>query len=220
MKVVWLYPAAAVALVAFAAIEASSFITPSDGIITRSRSPAVAIAKTLKSKTSFDTATTLNMAPDTGRKLVTMGRIPWQKLRLSREQGREIISIIRSETHTIDLSLMLILAFFSERIGKFLFNRIFRRFAFAKNKTYDESITKKFDESLGQVAKLGLVCYILDGIEIFLEVAGMKGRKNDWSTLAAKLIYATWIIFRVRLYKRHLFEAVSTVTVCKYVLLF
>ena len=149
--------------------------------------------------------TSLNVSPDTGRKLVTMGRIPWKKLNLSKSQGREIISIIRSETHTIDLSLMIVLAFFSEKIGKFLFRRVFSRIV--KYKDYDISITKKVEENLGQIAKLGLVCYILDAFEIVLEVAGIKGKKTDFSTLAAKLIYATWIVFRARIYKRHFFEA-------------
>lgn len=101
---------------------------------------------------------------------------------------------------------MLVLAFFSERIGKFLYEKIFKRFK--KQETqYKDSITKKVEENLAQVAKLGLVCYLLDAFEIVLEVAKIKGKKTDFSTLAAKLIYATWIGFRARLYKRQFLEA-------------
>lgn len=101
---------------------------------------------------------------------------------------------------------MLILAFFSERIGEFLYERIFKRFKKQKIH-YEDSITKKVEESLGQAAKLGLVCYLADALEIVLEVAKIKGKQNDLSTLAAKLIYSTWIAFRVRSYKRQFFEA-------------
>ena len=65
----------------------------------------------------------------------------------------------------------------------------------------------KIDTNLGQAAWLGLVCYLLDAFEIVLEVAGIKGKKNDFSTIAAKLLTASWIAVRVRLYKRHFFEA-------------
>lgn len=61
--------------------------------------------------------------------------------------------------------------------------------------------------NLGQAAKLGLVCYIFDAFEIVFEVTGLKGTQTDISTLAAKLIYATWIALRARVYKRQFFEA-------------
>lgn len=86
-----------------------------------------------------------------------------------------------------------------------MYEKIFRRLV--KHKSYDDSFTKRVDENLGQAAKLGFVCYLIDVFEIVLEVAGIKGKKNDFSTLVAKLIYATWITFRVRLYKRQFFEA-------------
>lgn len=213
MKVDWMFTVAVFALSLVNRV--SGFVTPSDGLITKNgfkhlprsltKSRRIvlrpSIAHHIISKSS------LNMSPETGRKLVTMGRIPWNKLRkiATISQGKEIISIIRSETHTLDLSLMLVLAFFSEKIGRFLYEKIFRRFK--KDTEYDDSITKKIDENLGQAAKLGLVCYLLDAFEIVLEVAKIKGQKIDFSTLAAKLIYATWIAFRARLYKRRFFEA-------------
>lgn len=68
-------------------------------------------------------------------------------------------------------------------------------------------LANKIDTNLGQAAWLGLGCYLLDAFEIVLEVTGIKGKKNDFSTIAAKLLTATWIAVRVRLYKRHFFEA-------------
>lgn len=41
-----------------------------------------------------------------------------------------------------------------------------------------------------------------------MEVTGIKGRKVDISSLIAKLIYATWAFFRVRMYKRGFFISV------------
>ncbi|KAL3799966.1 hypothetical protein HJC23_007439 [Cyclotella cryptica] len=153
----------------------------------------------------FNSRTSLKMSLESGRKLATMGRIPWQKLLISKSQGRQIIAIIRSETHVLDLSVMLTLAFFSEKVGKYLYQSIFRRFR--ENVSYDESITKQVEVNLGQAAKLGLVCYTFDAFEIVLEVTGIKGKQTDISTLAAKLIYATWIALRARVYKRQFFEA-------------
>lgn len=153
----------------------------------------------------INSGSSLKMSLETGRKLVTMGRIPWQKLLISKSQGRQIISIIRSETHVLDLSVMFTLAFFSEKVGRYLYQSIFRRFR--ENVSYDESITKQVEVNLGQAAKLGLVCYIFDAFEIVLEVTGIKGTQTDFSTLAAKLIYATWIALRARVYKRQFFEA-------------
>jgi small-conductance mechanosensitive channel len=123
---------------------------------------------------------------------------------ISKAQGKQIFSIIRSETHVLDLSLMLILAFFSETIGKILYQRVFRRFR--KDVVYDDSITRQVTETVGQAANLGLVCYFFDAVEIVLEVTGIKGKK-DYSTLIAKLLYMTWFALRVRLYKRQFFEA-------------
>ena len=38
-----------------------------------------------------------------------------------------------------------------------------------------------------------------------MEVAGIKGRTTDFSSLIAKLIYATWAFFKIRIYKRSVF---------------
>lgn len=193
------------AILCFAA-EVSCFITPNESI----KFGSATISEIKRSghsifpsstKSPVNSGSSLKAAAE-GRNLVTMGRIPWKKLVLSKNQWHEIISIVRSETHTLDLSLMLFLAFFSQTVGKFLYDLFFHRFR--KNVSYDDSITKKVEENLSQAAKLGLVCYSFDALEIFLEVAGLKGKK-DWSTLAAKLMYATWIAFRLRLYKRQFF---------------
>eukprot|EP00956_Cyclotella_meneghiniana_P028635 scaffold67355_cov43-Cyclotella_meneghiniana.AAC.1 len=191
MQVRWLIPTVVVLITSFAA-DVSSFITPTDESIKSVRTGNRQRSILLPSIASSLGSTTLNVS-SSGRKLVTMGRVPWHKLRLSKKQAGEIVSIIRSETHTLDISIMLILALFSNKIGRFLFEKIFK--------------PNKIDTNLGQAAWLGLVCYLLDAFEIVLEVAGIKGKKNDFSTIAAKLLTATWIALRLRLYKRHFFEA-------------
>ena len=97
---------------------------------------------------------------------------------------------------------MLILAVFSETIGKFLYKRIFYRL---RKIEYEDSLTNKVAENLGQAATIGLVCYFFDMVEIALEVAGIKDTERDFSTLIAKLMYITWATFRVRFYKRNFF---------------
>ena len=95
--------------------KASSFVIPSDRSINK-RLPKLTNRRGQVRIPSISSPiismSALNMSPDAGRKLVTMGRVPWSKLRLSKSQCLEIIAIIRSETHTIDLSLMLILGEF------------------------------------------------------------------------------------------------------------
>ena len=135
MQVRWLIPTVAVLLTSFAA-DVSSFITPSDESIKMNRQRSIllpSIASPLGSTTSLNVSSS-------GRKLVTMGRIPWHKLRLSKKQAGEIVSIIRSETHTLDISIMLILALFSNKIGRFLFEKIFKRYS--RYETYEPSISE------------------------------------------------------------------------------
>ncbi len=54
------------------------------------------------------------------RNLAVAGRIPWTKLVVTKIQAREIISIMRSETHVLDVTLVVILSVFLKKIGKFL----------------------------------------------------------------------------------------------------
>ena len=65
---------------------------------------------------------------------------------------------------------------------------------------YENSITCHVEELLSQFARIGLVCYLFDLVEIAFEVLGFKG-KRDISTMIAKLMYSTWIAFRVRKYR-------------------
>jgi hypothetical protein len=54
------------------------------------------------------------------RNLAVAGRIPWTKLVVTKNQAREIISIMRLETHVLDVALVFILSVFLKNIGKFL----------------------------------------------------------------------------------------------------
>lgn len=51
-----------------------------------------------------------------------------------------------------------------------------------------------------EAARIGLVCYLFDVIEILFEVMGLKW-KQDVSQAIAKLMYSTWIALRVRRYR-------------------
>lgn len=145
----------------------------------------------------------INAVPDK-RNLAIAGRIPWGKLLISKAQALQIISIVRAETHSLDLALMFFFAAFSEKIGKFYYEKISRRF---RDVGYDQSVTQKVANSVGQASALGIICYCFDVFEIALEVAGVKSAKTEYSTPIAKLIFATWAALRVRLYKRNFFAA-------------
>ena len=54
------------------------------------------------------------------RNLAVAGRIPWKKLVITKIQAREIISIMRAETHTLDVVMVIILSVFLGKIGRFL----------------------------------------------------------------------------------------------------
>lgn len=62
-------------------------------------------------------------------------------------------------------------------------------------------------QTIEEASRIAAICYVIDTIEIAMEVTGFKGRKVDVSTMIAKVIYATWVCIKVRLYKRHFFEA-------------
>ena len=75
-------------------------------------------------------------------------------------------------------------------------------------KTYEDSITFQVTETISEASRIAVLCYFLDTFEVALEVTGIKQGKVDVSTLIAKLIYATWGCFRVRMYKRGWFQKV------------
>ena len=52
------------------------------------------------------------------RNLAVAGRIPWKKLLMNKSQAKQIISIMRDETHALDILMCFILSVFPERIGK------------------------------------------------------------------------------------------------------
>ena len=74
------------------------------------------------------------------------------------------------------------------------------------NVNYEASITYQVTNNLKQAARIGWLCYIVDTIEVALEVTGFKGHKVDVSTLFAKLVYATWALSSARVYKRSFFK--------------
>lgn len=184
----------------------SSFVIPVGVIVTND-----APRKTISINTSPPTSTTrLNNSSNnyavSARNLAVAGRIPWKKLHITKNMGRQILSIMQEETHGVDVALMFVLSFFTERIGKFIYERFLHRFR--NNVDYDDSITRQVSETISEASRLAVVCYFVDAIEVMLEVTGIKGKKVDVSTLMAKVIYATWACLRARMYKRSFFEAV------------
>ncbi|KAL7538318.1 hypothetical protein ACHAXR_009067 [Thalassiosira sp. AJA248-18] len=139
------------------------------------------------------------------RNLAVAGRIPWKKLFVTKAQGKKIFSIIRAETHFMDLAIMFVFSIFSNQIGEFLYEKILYRFR--DGVAYDDSITFQVTQTIEEASRIAAICYVIDTIEIAMEVTGFKGRKVDVSTMIAKVIYATWVCIKVRLYKRHFFEA-------------
>ena len=139
---------------------------------------------------------------DKVRNLAVAGRIPWKKFLISKSQGREIVSIMMAETQVLDLVILFVISVFPDLIGKFLYERIVYRF----RETYEDSITYQVTNTLSQAARIAWLCYVVDAIEVMLQVTGTIELEMDVSTLFAKLIYATWVIMRARYYKRRLFQ--------------
>lgn len=135
---------------------------------------------------------------NSARSLAVAGRIPWGKLILTRKQLEKLVSIVRMETHLVDILLMVVLSLFSVPIGRFTYQSFLHKFR--DGVAFENSITYHVQEILSEAAKIGLVCYLFDVVEIALEVMGFKGER-DISTVIAKLIYSTWIAFRVRRYR-------------------
>ncbi len=95
---------------------------------------------------------------------------------------------------------MLALALFNVPIGRFLYDKFFYRLR--KGVEFENSITYQVQALLSEAARIGLVAYLFDIIDMFLEVAGFKSVLDiDISKIASKLMYSTWIAFKVRNYR-------------------
>ena len=57
-----------------------------------------------------------------------------------------------------------------------------------KDVDYDDTITCEVCKTVGEASSLAGLCYLIDAVEVALEVAGLKGSKVDFSTRIAKLI--------------------------------
>jgi len=142
-----------------------------------------------------------------GRNLAVAGRVPWRKLLINKKQAMKIISIMRAETHLLDVVMVLILSIFPEKIGKLFYNNVGYRFR-KPGVQYEDSYSYQVTETISQASRIALVLYFLDTFEVALEVAGIKSKKGvDISKLIGKLMYSCWITFRVRIYKRGFFRA-------------
>lgn len=94
---------------------------------------------------------------------------------------------------------ILALALFNVPIGRFLYQKIFYRFR-AEGLPFEKSITYQVQKLVAEAARIGLVAYFFDLIEIWFEVAGFEG-VPDISRMFAQLIYSTWIALWVRKYR-------------------
>jgi len=94
---------------------------------------------------------------------------------------------------------MLALALFNVPIGRFLYQKFFCRFR-DKGVVFEKSITYQVQAILSEAARIGLVAYLFDIIEIWLEVGGFKS-VPDISKIVAQLMYSTWIAVRIRRYR-------------------
>lgn len=77
---------------------------------------ATTTTSSLNASIVHDAATKVNSV----RNLAVAGRIPWSKLVMTKVQAREIISIMRAETHALDVAMILILSVFLKKIGRFI----------------------------------------------------------------------------------------------------
>lgn len=93
---------------------------------------------------------------------------------------------------------MLALSLFNVPIGRYLYEKFFYRFR--KGVVFEKSITYQVQAILSEAARIGLVAYLFDIVEIWLEVAGFKN-VPDISKIASRLMYSTWIAFKVRNYR-------------------
>lgn len=86
----------------------------------RGRSMTPATTKTKATTTELHVSGVDAVVIDSVRNLSVAGRIPWKKLLISKDQGRQIIAIMREETHVCDLVAVFILSVFLKKIGKFM----------------------------------------------------------------------------------------------------
>ncbi len=101
---------------------------------------------------------------------------------------------------SLNAQKMLALALFNVPIGRFLYEKFFYRLR--KGVVFENSITYQAQAILSETARIGLVAYLFDIIEVWLEVAGFNSVLDvDISKIASKLMYSTWIAFKVRNYR-------------------
>lgn len=75
---------------------------------------------TKRTKTALRVSGFDAVVSDSVRNLAVAGRIPWKKLLITKDQGRQILSIMRAETHVCDLVAVFVLSLFLKSIGKFM----------------------------------------------------------------------------------------------------
>lgn len=63
---------------------------------------------------------TANESSEIIRSLAVAGRIPWQKLVVTKVQVEEWLSIMRAETHVLDIVVVVFLSLFLKKVGGFL----------------------------------------------------------------------------------------------------
>lgn len=63
---------------------------------------------------------TANESSEIIRSLAVAGRIPWQKLVVTKVQVEEWLSIMRAETHVLDIVVVVFLSLFLNKVGGFL----------------------------------------------------------------------------------------------------
>jgi small-conductance mechanosensitive channel len=100
---------------------------------------------------------------------------------------------------TLIAQKMVALALFNIPIGRFLYQKIFYRFR-AEGLPFEKSITFQVQKIVAEAARIGLVAYLFDIIEIWMVVAGFEN-VPDISRMFAQLMYSTWIAFWVRRYR-------------------
>jgi hypothetical protein len=97
-------------------VETTELVAVGGGATTTTTTTATARTSLNASILNLDTASRLESV----RSLAVAGRIPWKKLVITKVQAREIISIMRAETHTLDVVAVIILSVFLGKIGRFM----------------------------------------------------------------------------------------------------
>ena len=155
----------------------SAFVSPSSNVSV----PKIPSSQNIKLNAASDTSSLI-----VGRNLAVAGRIPWRKLLINKKQAMKIISIMRAETHLLDVVMVLILSIFPEKIGQFFYNNVGYRFR-KPGVQYEDSYSYQVTETISQASRIALVLYFLDTFEVALEVAGIKSKKVDISKIIGKV---------------------------------